>query len=396
MAAGSLPNRGFDPWDYNAKVLEAVAGSGGNVEWAELSNAPCLRNGPGKDIPLIGGLVEGNAVPAGMRHEAPANRFPLRHEFQRALDHSALHLLPTLDDVLVRLAGEAMYHEQRKAADPAKRATDYPTFRPAFNLFYRRLEARPPAIRFQFTNLSSWSLVKRNTSHNTVSQPFLLARTADDVTKNVSGSNLAILPPIEILCSLNLLIPGMNGRLAQSEPVPLAVVEESETLVLFAHFLYRMWHLREGDESVMDSIVQKIQLLLPTLLPADHPLTPFLMRPTEHSIDSLPLIPQPTNTLRSASHLTDPAQRLALVGAAAEAHSVSSEELRSEQNVEVQSVSSSEQVSSGQGGSGANTAVDEAGSWYGGRTDEQEHDDSVLSKVRDWLLLVSNEGMLPC
>lgn len=252
--------------------------------------------------------------------------------------------------MLARLAGEVMYYEQRKAADPAKRANDYPTFRPPFDLFYRRLEARPPAIRFQFTNLSSWTLVMRATSHNTPSQPFLLARTANDLTENASSNNLALLPPIEILCSLNLLIAGMNGRLAQSEPVPLAVVEESEvslplfaagvghaehpiaqTLALFAHLLYRIWHLREGDESHMDSIVRNVQHLVSALLP-DHPLAPYLLHPTDHSIDTLPLLPQPNNTLRSSSHLTDPAQRLAPVGVAAETQSVSSDELLSEQD----------------------------------------------------------------
>ncbi|BGP07677.1 hypothetical protein JCM10049v2_003517 [Rhodotorula toruloides] len=351
-----LPQGEYDPWEYNANVLEAAAGDGGSIKWGELSNAPYLRKGPGKLVrwctlagastgrleschlvpaehgeTIIKGLVEGNAVPAGMRHEAPANRFPLRHEFHRALDHGALHLLPTVDDVLARLAGEVMYYEQRKAADPAKRANDYPTFRPPFDLFYRRLEARPPAIRFQFTNLSSWTLVMRATSHNTPSQPFLLARTANDLTENASSNNLALLPPIEILCSLNLLIAGMNGRLAQSEPVPLAVVEESETLALFAHLLYRIWHLREGDESHMDSIVRNVQHLVSALLP-DHPLAPYLLHPTDHSIDTLPLLPQPNNTLRSSSHLTDPAQRLAPVGVAAETQSVSSDELLSEQD----------------------------------------------------------------
>ncbi|BGP62191.1 hypothetical protein NBRC10512v2_003520 [Rhodotorula toruloides] len=319
--------REYDPWEYNANVLEAAAGDGGSIKWGELSNAPYLRKGPGKLVrwctlagastgrleschlvpaehgeTIIKGLVEGNAVPAGMRHEAPANRFPLRHEFHRALDHGALHLLPTVDDVLARLAGEVMYYEQRKAADPAK---------------LHQLVKLDPRLRAR--------------SHNTPSQPFLLARTANDLTENASSNNLALLPPIEILCSLNLLIAGMNGRLAQSEPVPLAVVEESETLALFAHLLYRIWHLREGDESHMDSIVRNVQHLVSALLP-DHPLAPYLLHPTDHSIDTLPLLPQPNNTLRSSSHLTDPAQRLAPVGVAAETQSVSSDELLSEQD----------------------------------------------------------------
>ncbi|BGO91250.1 hypothetical protein NBRC10512_001313 [Rhodotorula toruloides] len=322
-----LPQGEYDPWEYNANVLEAAAGDGGSIKWGELSNAPYLRKGPGKLVrwctlagastgrleschlvpaehgeTIIKGLVEGNAVPAGMRHEAPANRFPLRHEFHRALDHGALHLLPTVDDVLARLAGEVMYYEQRKAADPAK---------------LHQLVKLDPRLRAR--------------SHNTPSQPFLLARTANDLTENASSNNLALLPPIEILCSLNLLIAGMNGRLAQSEPVPLAVVEESETLALFAHLLYRIWHLREGDESHMDSIVRNVQHLVSALLP-DHPLAPYLLHPTDHSIDTLPLLPQPNNTLRSSSHLTDPAQRLAPVGVAAETQSVSSDELLSEQD----------------------------------------------------------------
>ncbi|KAJ8294923.1 hypothetical protein OF846_001991 [Rhodotorula toruloides] len=322
-----LPQGEYDPWEYNANVLEAAAGDGGSIKWGELSNAPYLRKGPGKLVrwctlagastgrleschlvpaehgeTIIKGLVEGNAVPAGMRHEAPANRFPLRHEFHRALDHGALHLLPTVDDVLARLAGEVMYYEQRKAADPAK---------------LHQLVKLDPRLRAR--------------SHNTPSQPFLLARTANDLTENASSNNLALLPPIEILCSLNLLIAGMNGRLAQSEPVPLAVVEDSETLALFAHLLYRIWHLREGDESHMDSIVRNVQHLVSALLP-DHPLAPYLLHPTDHSIDTLPLLPQPNNTLRSSSHLTDPAQRLAPVGVAAETQSVSSDELLSEQD----------------------------------------------------------------
>ncbi|GEM07579.1 hypothetical protein Rt10032_c03g1596 [Rhodotorula toruloides] len=261
-----------------------------------------------------------------------------------------------------------MFYEQRKVADLATRTTNYPTFRPPFTLFYERIEACSPAVRLHFTNLSSWSFVSRTAFPKSVPQNFLFARTATDIAKNASGASVALLPPIEILCSLNLLLAAMNGRLAHSE----------QTLALFAHLFYRIWHLREGGESHMDSIVRKIQLLVPTLLPDDHPLKPFLMHPTEHSIDSLPLLPHSDNTLRSSSHLTDPTQRLAL-SIDVEAHSISSEEMTSEQ-----------------GASGGNTAVQQEGSWNGGCREEHEHDDSVLSKVRNWLPSVGNEGMSPC
>lgn len=474
-AVGLLPTGDFDPWQYNSAVLKELSGVETSSKWTEFSHVPYLKRGPSKDIPLtrwctlvgastgkleschlvpaehgeaivrfprspfalrihavdpfrhaqIEGLVAGSAVPAGMRHEAPANRFPresvqrsgsrtspdslivrtVQHEFHQALDHHALHLIPSLDDVLARLAGEVMYYEQRKAADPAARAARYPTFRPPFDLFYKRLEARCPAISFQFTHLSGWTFVSRKDSYDSLPTNLLLARTEADITKNRATNNLALLPPVEILCSLNLVIAGMNGRFAQSEPVPLPVVEESQVsgrvlqavwkcfgrhaedsavqnVAVFAHLLYRIWHLRDGDESHMEKIVSNVQLLTTSLLPDDYPLAPYLLHPTTHSIDDLPLLPQPDNTLRSWSHLTDPAQRLSLFSVRDEAGSAMSEETLSEQEYSYDL-------------SGV-TAVEPDVGRDGSCSEGRENYDPVLSKVQDWLPTVGCEGVSPC
>lgn len=154
----------------------------------------------------------------------------MNHDFRNELDSHSIHLVPSLDDVLARLAGEVMYFTKRQSANSATRAAEYSTIRPPWELFYKRLEARPPAVTFAFTKHSTDLLVIRQERPNTAAVNYLTARTAAEVAANESsnGLKLPVLPPVEVLCSLNLVVAAMQQRVAQPLPAPDALVVESK------------------------------------------------------------------------------------------------------------------------------------------------------------------------
>ncbi|BGO99586.1 hypothetical protein NBRC10513v2_004669 [Rhodotorula toruloides] len=248
-------------------------------------------------------LIEGGAAPPGTRYEAPANRFPLNHDFRVDLDSHHIHLIPSLDDILARLAGEVMYLTKRQSADSATRATQYSTIRPPWELFYQRLEARPPAVTFAFTKHSPDLLVIRQERPNTAAFNYLTGRTAVEVAANDGGDGLKLqmLPPVEVLCSLNLVVAAMQQRIAQPAPAPDALVAESKRIADFAYILYNMWYIR--DESKMETLVHEAQRLVAVHTP-ENAYAPLILRPDEHEFGDLKPAPLPPNALRNAPQVT--------------------------------------------------------------------------------------------
>ncbi|CDR41408.1 hypothetical protein NBRC10512_002041 [Rhodotorula toruloides] len=320
----------FDPWRYTAAVLEAVSSGSGPLfdeEWSEYSSVPYFREGltkrtvsractlagtltqrleacylvsPEHGEKEMADLIAGGAIPPSTRYEAPANRFPLNHDFRNELDSHSIHLVPSLDDVLARLAGEVMYFTKRQSANSATRAAEYSTIRPPWELFYKRLEARPPAVTFAFTKHSTDLLVIRQERPNTAAVNYLTARTAAEVAANESsnGLKLPVLPPVEVLCSLNLVVAAMQQRVAQPLPAPDALVVESKQIADFACILYNMWYTRSGDESKMETLVHEAQRLVSLYAP-ENAYASFILRPDEHELADLEPAPLPPNALRN-------------------------------------------------------------------------------------------------
>ncbi|BGP33036.1 hypothetical protein JCM10296v2_004825 [Rhodotorula toruloides] len=194
----------------------------------------------------------------------------VNHDFCVDLDEDNIHLIPSLDDILARLAGEV------------------------------RLEAQPPALTFAFTKHSTDLLVIRQEQPNTAAVNYLTARTAAEVAANDGngGLKLPMLPPIEVLCSLNLVVAAMQQRIAQPAPAPEALSVESKRIADFAWILYNMWYIRSGDESQMEMLVHETQRLVSLCAP-EHAYAPFILRPEEHEFEDLKPAPLPPDALRN-------------------------------------------------------------------------------------------------
>ncbi|BGP25512.1 hypothetical protein JCM10295v2_004440 [Rhodotorula toruloides] len=339
-AVGLVKVEDFDPWEYTDRILKLVEGKAASTAskmWSSYSHVPYLRAGKVKGtvarvctlagtntreleschlVSALQGekemedLVEGCAVPAGTRHEVPANRFPC-HEprLSRQFNQHNIHLVPSMADVLVRLAGEVMYFQKRQSADDATRAAQYPAIRPPWALFYQRLEARPPSVTFAFTKHSTDLIVIRQERPNTAATSYLAARTAAELAANDSdnGPKLPLLPPIEVLCSLNLVIAAMQERIAQPAPAPNALVIESKQIADFAWILYSMWYMRDGDELRMEALVREAQRLV-SLHTSEHAYAPFILQPTDHAFNDLKPPPLPSNTMRNGPQPSFPGE----------------------------------------------------------------------------------------
>ncbi|GEM08079.1 hypothetical protein Rt10032_c04g2096 [Rhodotorula toruloides] len=317
-AVGLVKVEDFDPWEYTDRILKLVEGKAASTAskmWSSYSHVPYLRAGKVKGT--VARVWRERDGRPGRRlrssgRDSPRSAgksLPLEPRLSRQFNQHNIHLVPSMADVLVRLAGEVMYFQKRQSADDATRAAQYPAIRPPWALFYQRLEARPPSVTFAFTKHSTDLIVIRQERPNTAATSYLAARTAAELAANDSdnGPKLPLLPPIEVLCSLNLVIAAMQERIAQPAPAPNALVIESKQIADFAWILYSMWYMRDGDELRMEALVREAQRLV-SLHTSEHAYAPFILQPTDHAFNDLKPPPLPSNTMRNGPQPSFPGE----------------------------------------------------------------------------------------
>ncbi|GAA6001178.1 hypothetical protein JCM10207_007446 [Rhodosporidiobolus poonsookiae] len=324
--ARSLLNGPFHPWDFSQKVKGILASGGEESMWVEAAK-PLYELATNKDYlhycaitgstdskslqcAHIVGAADGveeffamrdlQIVPDAATHHWPCNKVYLSHLLHTAMDapNPSFRLLPTLNDVLVRLTAEVSYRE-------ARRLDSTLPLRPLFEAFLERFEAASPAVQPVWSDLNESSSIERQVYQPHPTDPerpgtfyksLYRTRSTRDTDLQFS-TTLPRFPPVLLPISLNLLIWSSWPRLRLMPPCPPDLVVQSEGVALAWTALCLLWR---SDDPLYDQAVNRALRAVTLHLEETEPHNPFLaalLHPDPTSYHTLAPLPPPSDAV---------------------------------------------------------------------------------------------------
>ncbi|BGP42373.1 hypothetical protein JCM10449v2_006378 [Rhodotorula kratochvilovae] len=249
---------------------------------------------PAEDAEAFEVLRSAGVVPAWATVDSTANLLPLSEENHDELRNGHLHLLPDLDQVLARLACEAVRFATLGASQPSSR--------PSFDEFYRALEARPALIRLIYEDKSPTYVLTRKEA--LYGQSTAYRTNVVDPTVEVLAP-LPALPPFALPISVNCLILSLVLRMRHSESREASQLEtSSDVLSKACSILSTIWFTPPASHPALAALLARARTLLATNCPSPSPspFAPFLLRPEAHTLSdvlSTPPPPFPAGTIHA-------------------------------------------------------------------------------------------------
>ncbi|GAA5856759.1 hypothetical protein JCM8547_008827 [Rhodosporidiobolus lusitaniae] len=302
MACAAVPYALFIPRPLGSQVSRfwrcALSGTvGAKPEMAHM--LPARGGKAEEDVAL---LIQAGVIPAFAKHDSPANLVPLISGIHRALDAREINLLPDSGAVVEpRLFCEYKFYASRLltalspsppgAAPPLSNFSNFLNLnldfdhldlsmldlsRPPFETHYADLERTPTIVHlvpnYQFV---AASLIR--TEGTVIQRPtaYALPRTAAEVNEH-ELDGMDPYPPIELLCSANMLIFAAHDRALQPSPAPLPARKMGQVISNGVHLLRDYWLVPQTRTSILDLLkeTEKHFLSLP-----DSPFYPYFADP---------------------------------------------------------------------------------------------------------------------
>ncbi|BGP50548.1 hypothetical protein JCM10450v2_006467 [Rhodotorula kratochvilovae] len=265
---------------------------------------------PAEDAEAFEVLRSAGVVPAWATVDSTANLLPLSEENHDELRNGHLHLLPDLDQVLARLACEAVRLSTLGASQPSSR--------PSFDEFHRALEARPALVRLLYEDTSPTYVLARKEA--LYGQSTAYRTNVVDPTTEVLA-HLPAVPPFALPISVNCLILSFFLRMRRSEPGAASQLESSSDLLTQAcSLLHTIWLAPPASHAALAALLARARTLLATHCPSPSPSpsATFLLRPEAHTLSdvlSTPTPPFPAGTIHALG--AEPAQEVVPCGGVA-------------------------------------------------------------------------------
>ncbi|BGP16089.1 hypothetical protein JCM10213_007532 [Rhodosporidiobolus nylandii] len=239
-------------------------------------------------------LKQAGVIPHFAAHHLPSNIISFSKAIHDAFDSGSLRFLPTLEAVLVRLAGEYAYYS-------SIHSHNLPISRPPFSLFYDELEHDPAIVEIVAVPFRDWQdpiLWYLSPIRPRLATNFKIPFFAKDETDPVYA-NLPPYPPVLLPISTNLLIFAMRDRCKQRDPAPLHLQQSSTILDRAVELLTVFW-LGLGQRNLVTFLDEVKQFVLSAAPPGSTYIAAFLQPGFSPSALSSPPPPAVHRDSRSA------------------------------------------------------------------------------------------------